>query len=110
MRAITMTQTLTMTKPAFESRLSVFRVRANFAAPYRKCKFFYLDKLHLKSKSTFIKRIEEVSGNWPNGNYFLKMGSGAVFARYEMFDGKVRVLFKDSPITSKPYPVWMFFK
>ena len=108
MRSIAVTET--MTKPAFESRLAVFRVRANFVAPYRKCKFFYLDKAHLKSKGTFIKRIEEVAANWPNGTYFLKMSSGLVFARFDMFEGKVRVLYKDSPVTSKPYAAWGFFK
>lgn len=108
MRSLAVTET--MVKPTFESRLSVFRVRANFVAPYRKCKFFYLDRTHLKSKNSFIKRIEEVSGNWPNGTYFLKMGNGHVFARYDMFEGKVRVLYKDSPVTSKPYIVWYFLK
>jgi len=108
MRSVAVTET--MTKPAFESRLSVFRVRANFVAPYRKCKFFYMDKTQLKTKNTFIKRIEEVAGNWPNGTYFLKMSSGQVFARFDMFGGKVRILYKDSPITSKPYVVWHFLK
>lgn len=108
MRSLAVTET--MAKPTFESRLSVFRVRANFVAPYRKCKFFYLDKSHIKSKNTFIRRIEEVAGNWPNGTYFLKMGSGMVFARFEMFGGKVRILYKDSPITNKPYAVWCFLK
>ena len=91
MRSLAVTEM--MVKPTFESRLSVFRVRANFAAPYRKCKFFYLDRTHTKSKNTFIKRIEEVAANWPNGTYFLKMGSGQVFARFDMFEGKVRVFY-----------------
>jgi len=108
MRTIAIAET--MVKPAFESRLAVFRVKATFVAPYRKCKFFYLDKAQLKSKSTFIKRIEEVAGNWPNGIYFLKMSSGQVFVRFEMFNGKVRVLYKDSPTTGKRYPAWLFFK
>lgn len=111
MRAITVTETMPQqTKTTFESRLSVFRVRATFVAPYRKCKFFYLDRTNLKSKGTFVKQIERIGGNWPNGTYFLKMSSGAVFSRFDMYDGKVRVLYKDSPMTGKPYPVWMFFK
>jgi len=111
MRAFTVTEmAVAQTKPVFESRLSVFRVRVNFVAPYRKCRFFYLDKGHLKSKTSFMHQIENIGSSWPNGTYFLKMSSGVVFARFDIYDGKVKVLYKDSPTTGKPYVVWLFFK
>ena len=31
-------------KPVFETRLNVIRVRANYSGPYRKCKYFNLQK------------------------------------------------------------------
>jgi len=72
-RRIAMTATETIAVPEFESRLSVFRVRANFAAPYRKCKFFYLDRVNLKSRKGFLKHVQNVCKGWPNGIYFLKL-------------------------------------
>jgi len=111
MRAITITEAVpAQTKTVFEPRLSVFRVRANFAAPYRKCKYFYIEKADVKTKTKFIKRIEHIASSWPNGTYFLKMSSGVVFARFDAYDGKVRALYKDSPVTGKLYLVWNFFK
>jgi hypothetical protein len=111
MRAYAVTEmAVAQTKPSFESRLAVFRVRANFVAPYRKCRFFYLEPKHTKTKSNFIKQIEHIGGNWPNGTYFVKMSSGQVFARFDVYEGKVRVLYKESPMTGKLYPIWAFFK
>ena len=69
-RAISLTATETIVAPEFESRLSVFRVRANFAAPYRKCKFFYLDRVNLKSRKGFLKHTQNVSKGRPNAIYF----------------------------------------
>ncbi len=109
MYAITITKTM-VEKPKFESRLEVMRVKPTFVAPYRKCRFFYLDPKDLKTKRSFTKHIEEIARNWPNGVYYLKMSSGKIFVRFEMYDGKVRKLYKDSPITGKEYPAWYFFK
>jgi len=95
--------------PVFESRLAIFRVRANFIAPYRKCRFFYLDHPHLKTKNAFIKRVEEIAASWPNGTYYLKLSNGQVFARFDMYNGKVKILYKNSPVTGKLYPLWAFF-
>jgi len=109
-RKIAMTATETIAVPEFESRLSVFRVRANFAAPYRKCKFFYLDRVNLKSRKGFLKHVQNVCKGWPNGIYFLKLVNGKVFARYEIVNDEVRTLFKESPNTGKEYLVWDHFR
>jgi hypothetical protein len=86
------------------------RVRSTYTAPYRKCKYFYLEPRHLKTKAQFVKRIKEVAGNWPTGTFFLKTDSGKIFARFDLHDGKVKQLYKDSPATSMPYPIWQHFK
>jgi len=96
--------------PKFENRLAVMRVRVNYIAPYRKCRYFYLEKSHLKNKRTFIKHIQEVAKGWPNGTYYLKMSDGQIFARFDLIDGKVKKLYKESPVTGKIYAVWDFLK
>ena len=96
-------------KKPFESRLAVMRVRATYIAPYRKCKYFYLDKTHLKSKKDFLKHAEPIIGNWPNGTYYLKLSSGEVFARFDVYNGKIKQLYKESPATGKSYVIWNWF-
>jgi len=94
-RKMSLTATEVVDAPVFESRLSVFRVRANFVAPYRKC---------------FMNHVQNVCRGWPNGVYFLKLTNGKVFARYEIVNDEVRTIFKDSPTTNKEYPVWDHFR
>lgn len=86
------------------------RVRANFIGPYRKCKYFYLEKKHLKNKRAFIKHIQKVAADWPSGTYYLKLSDGRVFARFDLINGKVKQLYRESPSTGKEYPVWDWFK
>src|SRR3972149_4333582 len=109
-RKMSLTATEVVDAPVFESRLSVFRVRANFVAPYRKCKLFYLDRSNLKSRKGFMNHVQNVCRGWPNGVYFLKLTNGKVFARYEIVNDEVRTIFKDSPTTNKEYPVWDHFR
>ena len=103
-------QTVTLVKPKFESRLEVMRVKPTFVAPYRKCRFFYMEQKDLKTKRSFTKHIERIAHGWPNGSFYLKMSTGQIFSRFEMYNGEVKKLFKDSPITGKEYPIWYFFK
>ena len=113
METMTVTQerVVSKTQPkVFESRLAVFRVKANFIAPYRKCKYIYLDHNKLKTKGSFIKHIEAVSTNWPNGPFYLKLSDGRVFSRFDVSGGKVSKFFKESPITGKPYPINAWWK
>lgn len=94
----------------FENRLAVMRVRVNYIAPYRKCRYFYLEKKHLKNKRAFIKHIHEIASSWPNGTYYLKLSNGQVFARFDMVAGKVKKLYKESPATGKVYALWDWIK
>ncbi|MBD3262825.1 hypothetical protein GF374_00405 [Candidatus Woesearchaeota archaeon] len=89
----------------FENKLAVMRVRTKFIAPYRKCRYFYLEKKNLKSKRAFKKHVREIAENWPNGTYYLKLSTGKVFARFDWINGKVKKLYKESPATGKIYPI-----
>jgi len=109
METIAVTQQVVLQK-VFEPRLAVFRVKANFIAPYRKCKYLYMDPKDLKTKGSFTKHVLRIAGAWPNGTYYLKLSNGQVFARFDMIDGKIHKFYKDSPITGKLYPVWAFWK
>ena len=97
-----------MPKP-FENKLAVMRVRIKYIAPYRKCRYFYLEKKHLKSKKQFEKHIREVAETWPNGTYYLKMSDGRIFARFDLIAGKVKKLYKESPATGKIYLICEWF-
>jgi hypothetical protein len=93
----------------FEPRLAVFRVKANFIAPYRKCKYLYVEPKDLKTKGAFLKCIKRVASIWPNGEYCLKLSDGRVFARFSIINGKINKFFKTSPITQKEYLVWAWW-
>ncbi len=102
--------TKTMEKPKFESRLEVMRVKPAFVAPYRKCRFFYHEPRNVRTKGAFIRHVEDVAKSWPNSEYYLKMSSGKIFIRFEIYNGKVKKLYKESPVTGEEYPAWYFFK
>ncbi|HLG29866.1 MAG TPA: hypothetical protein VI387_06600 [Candidatus Brocadiales bacterium] len=113
METITITQerTATKTQPkVFESRLAVFRVKANFIAPYRKCKYVYLDANKLKTKASFIKHLSHITPSWPTGGFYLKLSDGRVFSRFDVVSGKIHKFYKESPITGKPYPIIAWWK
>ncbi len=98
-------------KVKFEDKLSVIRVRRDYAAPYLKHRYFNLRRNDIKSKREFVKKIESTVLNWPPGCYYLRMADGKVFARFDItVDGRVRNLYRSSPITGNAYPVWQFFR
>ncbi len=103
------TAAITMAKK-FEGRLEVMRVRQNFAAPYLKYKYLYMQKGDLKDKKSFIKRLHGVCSSWPPGIYYLKISDGGVFVRFEISNGKIKKIFETSPATNKPYPINDCFK
>jgi hypothetical protein len=109
MKTITVTQEMPVQK-VFESRLAVFRAKANFTAPYRKCKYLYMEPKDLKTKGSFTRHLMRIAANWPNGCYYLKLSNNQVFVRFDILDGKMHKLYKDSPITGKAYPITAFWK
>ena len=109
MKTLTITQTMTEEK-VFEPRLAVFRVKINFIAPYRKCKYLYIEPKDLKTRVSFLRRIRQIALIWPNGDYYLKLSDGRVFARFAILNGKLHKFYKSSPVTQKEYPVWNWWK
>jgi hypothetical protein len=51
-----------------------------------------------------------IAANWPNGCYYLKLSNNQVFVRFDILDGKMHKLYKESPITGKAYPITAFWK
>ncbi|MBT3582421.1 hypothetical protein HN924_02475 [Candidatus Woesearchaeota archaeon] len=96
-------------RPKFEDQLSVIRVRKNYAAPYLKQKYVYIDKKDVKTERTFKQAMNDRIRNWPDGIYFLKLSSGKVFTRFNVHEGKVGQIFKISPATGMKYPMHEFF-
>lgn len=94
----------TMTK-RFENRLEVMRVRSNFAAPYLKYRYLFLQKPDLKDKRSFTKKVQSVCASWPPGIYYLKFHDGSVFSRFEISNSRVKKIYETSPATNKPYPI-----
>jgi hypothetical protein len=109
MKSIAVTETVTMEK-VFEPRLAVFRVKVTFIAPYRKCKYLYVEPKDIKTKAAFLKRIRHIAAIWPNGDYYLKLSDGRVFARFAILNGKLNKFYRNSPITQKEYPIWAWWK
>lgn len=99
-----------MEMPNFESRLQVLRVRPNYIAAFKKCRYLYIERDHLKSKQNFLKYMSRITEKWPNGTFYLKLSTGKVFARIEVKDGLVQEVLKLSPATGNIYPIWRFFK
>ena len=84
-------------------------VRKRYVSPYRRYKYMVLDSGSLRSKKKFIDEIEKRSEHWRDATYFL-MEKRGVFARFEIKEGKVVKLFKNSPVTDLIYPCWDGFK
>ena len=73
-------QTITqMQVPQFESRLQVLRVRPTYIAAFKKCRYLYLEKIHLASKRHFLNYLSRLTEKWPNGTFYLKLSNGKVF-------------------------------
>jgi hypothetical protein len=106
-----MMQTTTeMRVPQFESKLQVLRVRPTYIAAFKKCRFLYLERNHLRSKQNFLRYLSSITEKWPNGTFYLKLSNGKVFARINIKDGKVQEILKCSPATGRMYPIWQFFR
>ncbi|MGB9675293.1 MAG: hypothetical protein ACP5IJ_00845 [Candidatus Nanoarchaeia archaeon] len=95
--------------PKFESKLAVFKIKTNFMAPFKKCRYLYIEPKTLKSKVTFLKYLNNFIRNWPNGTYYLKLSTNQVFARFDVTNGKISRFYEKSPITGKVYPIWNYW-
>lgn len=93
----------------FESKLSVMRIRAKYSAPYKRHMNLYVLREDVESEKKFIDKLNSKVKSWKDGEYYLKLSSGKVFARVEVEEGKVKKLYRSSPITKKEYLCWRFF-
>jgi len=50
----------------------------------------------------------EQSFKWHNGHFLLKDHKGVPFARFEIYDGKIRVIHKLNK-KGELYPCWRYF-
>ena len=55
-----------------------------------------------------MAHVRKIASGWPNGGYYLKLASGQVFARFDIREGKIK-LVKESPATGRIYPIWDWF-
>ncbi|UCD04088.1 MAG: hypothetical protein JSW73_00350 [Candidatus Woesearchaeota archaeon] len=94
----------------FESKMSVMKIRDKYSAPYKRHMYLYLLREDVKTKANFLEKLKSKVKNWKDGQYYLKLSSGKVFARFKVEEGKVRKLYRSSPITQKEYICWRFFK
>jgi len=97
------------TRPKFEDQLAVIRVRKNYAAPYLKQRYLYLKRTDVKTEKNFKEAVNEKSGTWPDGIYFLKMSDGKVFTRFKVHEGRIEQVFRVSPATGTKYPLHEHF-
>ena len=93
----------------FSERLVVIRVTTRFAGPYRKHQYLHVTSKELKTRGTFTKFLRKRIENWQLGPYFLRLPTGQVFARFDVREGKIDKLYKSSPATGEPYPIWKYF-
>lgn len=99
-----------VTRPKFEDKLAVIRVKKQYAAPYLKYRYLYLKKKDIKSEIAFKEAVARVAFNWPPDIYMLKLSTGKVFARFRISNGQVTLLYRASPATGESYPIWHFFE
>lgn len=97
-------------KTKFENQLSVIRIRKQYAAPYLKSRFVYLKRRDISTQKKFVKALADTVKSWPDGTYYLKLSTGKVFVRFEVKEGKIRTIYKTSPITGEKYPIWEYMK
>ncbi|MBT4114231.1 hypothetical protein HOD83_03730 [Candidatus Woesearchaeota archaeon] len=96
-------------RPKFEDQMSVIRVRKNYAAPYLKQRYVYINKKDVKTERTFKQAINDQIRNWPDGVYFLKLSNGKVFIRFEVKENRIIQVYRVSPATGLKYPLYEFF-
>ena len=94
----------------FGEQFVVISIKAKYAGPYRRFKYLYISSKDIKTRVTFMKLLRQKVKSWSTGTYFLRSADGTVFARFEVIDGRIVKLYKNSPATGELYPCWRYFK
>ena len=75
--------------------------------PYRPRRTVYITYYRVSQMKRFVRFMER-EFKWHNGHFMLKDDKGKPFARFEIYDGKMRVVHKISN-RGELYPVWRHF-
>ncbi len=93
-----------------ESRYSVIRVRDKYTGPYRKAPYINFQKEDFLSEVVFKRALRKKIKLWQSGTYMLKMSNGGIFARFDVCDGTLEKIYKESPVTGRLYPLAELFR
>ena len=104
----------------FVRPMLVLKIRETYKAPYHKNKYISVKKPDVMDKSGFKKLIQGYTSNWSSGIYDLQYLQSkrtkmfnemyATFVRFDVRDGKVVKLWKNSPYNKKEYLIWEIFR
>lgn len=107
-------------KVNFVKPMLVLKIRETYKAPYHKNKFLMVRAKDVKNKKDFIKFMKQFTINWSSGVYELQFlfSEGfmrnsniySTFIRFDVRDGKVVRLWKNSPYSRREYPIWQYFE
>ena len=89
-----------------EDKMTVMQVRPNYSIVYQFKPILKLEKKHVKTQKDFTGFIKEISGNWKDGDYFLKSSKGT-FAYFNLLGNRVKLLKKSK--MGKDYLCWEYF-
>ena len=102
------------TKINFTKSMIVLKIRETYKAPYHKTRFLNIKRKHLKTKKEFKEFLEQYTQYWSAGfyeiQYNVKEKLYSTFIRFNVKEGKVTDLLKESPYSKAKYPLWSFVK
>ena len=89
-----------------EDKMTVMQVRSNYSIVYQFKPTLRLEKRHVKTQQEFVKFLRDLTGNWKDGDYFLKSPKGT-FAYFNLNGSKIKLLKKSK--LGREYLCWQYF-
>lgn len=90
----------------FDEKMTVMQVRPHYSIVYQFKPQVKVEKTNVKSQKNFVTFIRDISGNWKDGDYFLKCSKGTFC--YFTLNGRRVKLFKRSR-AGRDYLCWEYF-
>ncbi len=87
-------------------KMTVMQVRPHYSIVYQFKPILKLEKKHVKTQDHFTSFIKDISGNWKDGDYFLKCSQGT-FAYFTLNGNRIK-LNKKSKL-GREYLCWQYF-
>ena len=75
--------------------------------PYRRKRDLYINYYRFSNKKRFVRYMEQ-QFKWHSGHFMLKDDKGKPFARFQIEDGKMIVIYKINK-QGNLYRVWRYF-